>query len=201
MAIVSVSRRAYSCSSERVRGRRGDDVLRGDAEDRHTPVIPVTTAAASAAFCFCWSSVASSPLAPLLMASLMVSPRRRCATWRSTSHACDRNSDEERKCPQASIRPLRIRSGSGAHSAYTAAADNAAETAAACVFACAALPACTALIADAKCTCERGESEAWRQARREKREKREKRRNKTQKKKVPLVARRAFERLGKRVKK
>ena len=135
--------------------------------DRHTPVIPDTTAAASAAFSFCWSSVASSPLAPLLMASLMVSPRRRCATWRSTSHACDRNSEEERKCPQASIRPLRISSGSGAHSAYTAAADNAAETAAACVFACAASPACTALIADAKCTCERAEPETSRQANRD----------------------------------
>ena len=87
---------------------------------------------------------------------------------------------------------LRIRSGSGAHSAYTAAADNAAETAAACVFACAALPACTALIADAKCTCKRGESEAWRQARIRGKggQKREKQ---NPKKKKGSVARRAFD--------
>ena len=86
-------------------------------------------------------------------AAFTTSPRRRCATCRSTSHAGARNSAALKKWPHASNRPERNRGARGAHSAYVAAAPRAAETAAACAFPPAASPVSAQRIAAAKWIC------------------------------------------------
>mmetsp|Transcript_14340 Transcript_14340/g.58403 ORF Transcript_14340/g.58403 Transcript_14340/m.58403 type:complete len:512 (-) Transcript_14340:834-2369(-) len=171
VATVSVSLRAYSASSDPTpAGAAASTRCAAMPNPRHIPSRPTTTAAASAAASRAASSASAAanaagslldvpflppatPAAPLAMALLTVSPLRRCATCRSTSHACARNdmsAPEDNSWQQASRTPLRIRGARGAHSPYTAAALRAAETAAACALATGVFPPAAAFIAAEK---------------------------------------------------